>query len=87
MGLVNEVVKDGSVLDRAIELAQQLRQRGPFALAALKTAFSGRHTGVAGQARLAHDLLLTAYRSTDEADEMSRSFEERRAPERKRFYR
>ena len=87
MGLVNEVVKDGPVLDRAIEVAQQLRQRGPFALAALKTAFSGRHTGVAGQARLAHDLLLTAYRSTDEADEMSRSFEERREPERKRFYR
>jgi naphthoate synthase len=87
MGLVNEVVEDGSVLERATEVAQQLRQRGPFAIAALKTAFSGRHTGVAGQARLAHDLLLTAYRSTDEADEMSRSFEERRAPERKRFYR
>ena len=87
MGLVNEVVNDGSVVGRATEVAQELRQRGPFALAALKTAFSGRHTGVAGQARLAHDLLLTAYRSTDEADEMSRSFEERRAPERKRFYR
>ena len=87
MGLVNEVVSEGSVVERAVEVAQQLRLRGPFAIAALKTAFSGRHTGVAGQARLAHDLLLTAYRSTAEADEMSRSFEERRAPERERFHR
>ncbi len=87
MGLVNEVISEGSVVERAVEVAQQLRLRGPFAIAALKTAFSGRHTGVAGQARLAHDLLLTAYRSTDEADEMSRSFEERRAPERKKFHR
>ena len=87
MGLVNEVVSEGSVVDRAVEVAQHLRQRGPFALASLKTAFSGRHTGVAGQARLAHDLLLTAYRSTEEAEEVSRSFEERRTPERSKFYR
>ncbi|MFC9220587.1 enoyl-CoA hydratase-related protein [Streptomyces hygroscopicus] len=87
MGLVNEVVTEGSVVDRAIEVAQELRRRGPFALAALKTAFSSRHTGVAGQARLAHDLLLTAYRSTEESEEMSESFEERRAPRRERFYR
>ena len=53
---------------------------------ALKTAFSGRHTGVAGQARLAHDLLLTAYRGTQEAEEMSASFEERRDPERSAFH-
>ena len=87
MGLVNEVVEGRPVLERAVELAHELRQRGPFALAALKTAFSSRHTGVVGQARLAHDLLLTAYRGTQEADEMSQSFEERRAPNRDRFYR
>ncbi|WP_326686203.1 enoyl-CoA hydratase-related protein [Streptomyces sp. NBC_01795] len=87
MGLVNEVATDRPVAGRAVEVAQELRQRGPFALAALKTAFSSRHTGVAGQARLAHDLLLTAYRSTEEATEMSESFEARRAPSRDRFYR
>ncbi len=87
MGLVNEVVEDRPVLERAIEVAHDLRQRGPFALAALKTAFSSRHTGVVGQARLAHDLLLTAYRGTQEAAEMSQSFEERRAPRRERFNR
>ena len=87
MGLVNEVAEDGRRGTRAVEIAQELRRRGPFALAALKTAFSGRHTGVAGQARMAHDLLLTAYRSTEECDEMSKSFEQRREPDRKRFHR
>jgi naphthoate synthase len=86
MGLVNEVV-EGSAVDRALEVAQTIRGKGPFAIAALKTAFSGRHTGVAGQARLAHDLLLTAYRGTAEAAEMSASFEERRDPKRESFYR
>jgi len=85
MGLVNEIADDP--VARAGEVAQMLRQRGPFALGALKTAFSGRHTGVAGQARLAHDLLLTAYRSTQEAAEMSESFEARRVPDRARFNR
>jgi naphthoate synthase len=85
MGLVNEIADDP--VARAVEMAQTLRQRGPFALGALKTAFSGKHTGVAGQARLAHDLLLTAYRSTQEAEEMSASFEQRRDPDRGKFYR
>jgi naphthoate synthase len=87
MGLVNEVVAGRPVLERAVELAQELRERGPFALAALKTAFSGRHTGVAGQARMAHDLLLTAYRQTEECAEMARSFDERRTPKREKLYR
>ncbi len=87
MGLVNEVAEEGQTVTRAVEIAQELRRRGPFALAALKTAFSGKHTGVAGQARMAHDLLLTAYRSTEESDEMSQSFEQRREPDRKRFHR
>jgi naphthoate synthase len=87
MGLINGIVTEGSVVDHAVEVAQQLRLRGPFAIGSLKTAFSARHAGVAGQARLAHDLLLTTYRSTEEAEEMSRSFEEKRTPERTRFYR
>lgn len=85
MGLINEIADDP--VARAQEIAQTLRERGPFAIGSLKTAFSGRHTGVAGQARLAHDLLLTAYRSTQEAAEMSKSFDERRRPDRSRFYR
>lgn len=87
MGLVNEVVHEGSVVDRTVEIAQEMRRRGPFALAALKTSFAGRHSGVAGQARLAHDLLLTAYRGTQEAEELSEAFEQRRDPDRTRFNR
>ena len=77
---VNGFAVDGGNVLQVV--AGELRGRGPFALAALKTAFSGRHTGVAGQARIAHDLLLTAYRSTEESKEMSLSFEERQAPDR-----
>jgi naphthoate synthase len=88
MDLINEVCADGvSALERALEIAAELRRRGPFAIASLKTAFSGRHTGVVGQARLAHDLLLTAYRGGLESNEMSASFEERREPDRDKFYR
>lgn len=86
MGLVNEVCEEGTALARALEIAEELRRRGPFALASLKTAFSGRHTGVVGQARMAHDMLLTAYRGGQESNEMSASFEERRNPDREKFY-
>jgi naphthoate synthase len=69
---------------------RSLRQLGsgdPFTSRTLKTACSGRHTGVAGQARFGDDLLLTAYRSTQEAEALSRSFEERRGPDRTAFHR
>jgi naphthoate synthase len=87
MGLVNEVVARGKAVERALEVAASLKERGPQALAALKTAFSARHTGVVGQARLAHDLLLTKYLVTDEAHEMSDSFREKRAPDRAKLNR
>jgi naphthoate synthase len=88
MGLINEVCDEGTTaVERAKEIAAELRRRGPFAIASLKTAFSGRHTGVVGQARLAHDMLLTAYRGGQESNEMSASFEERRDPDREKFYR
>ena len=70
MGLVNEIADD-PVVRRAPEIAQTLRQRGPFALGCAQDRVLGSAHGVAGQARLAHDLLLTAYRSTQEAAEMS----------------
>jgi naphthoate synthase len=87
MGLVNEVVPVGQALVRAKEVAAELRTRGPQALAALKTAFSSRHHGVLGQARMAHDLLLTKYLVTDEAHEMSEAFREKRDPDTTRYNR
>ena len=87
MGLVNEVVPQEELMARAREVAGELMARGPQALAALKVAFSARHTGVLGQARMAHDLLLTQYLTTQEAEELSSSFSDRRAPDQDRFNR
>ena len=87
MGLVNEVVPAQELMDRARRVAEEMMDRGPQALAALKTAFAGRHLGALGQARLAHDLLLTQYLTTEEAEELSAAFSERRAPDKSRFNR
>jgi naphthoate synthase len=81
IGLVNEVVPGRQLRGRTQQVADELAERGPGALAALKAAFSARHTGVLGQARLAHDQLLTRYLTSREAAEMQRSFTERRAPD------
>lgn len=87
MGLVNEVVPGSELPARAAEVARALAGRSPMALGALKTAFSGRHNGVSGQARMAHDQLLTNYLQTDEAHEMGAAFAERRDPRTNRFWR
>ncbi len=87
MGLVNEVVPAQELMNRARKVAEEMMDRGPQALAALKTAFAGRHLGALGQARLAHDLLLTQYLTTEEAEELSAAFSERRAPDQTRFNR
>jgi naphthoate synthase len=87
MGLVNEVVPFEQLSQRVAEITQELMARGPQALASLKAAFSARHTGVAGQARLAHDLLLTHYLLTQEAGELSTAFSEKRPPDQSQFNR
>lgn len=87
MGLVNEVVPHDELGARVDVVLDELLGRGPQALGALKSAFSGRHTGVVGQARMAHDQLLTYYQRTDESHEMSRSFRERQAPGEETFWR
>lgn len=87
IGLVNEVVPQEQLMDRTRELAEEMATRSPHALAALKTSFAGRHLGVLGQARMAHDLLLTQYLRTEEADELSTAFSERREPNKSRFNR
>jgi naphthoate synthase len=87
MGLVNEVVPHEKLRQRVGEIAEELKLRGPQALAGLKAAFSAKHAGVAGQARLAHDLLLTHYLLTEEAAELSASFSQKRPPDQTRFNR
>jgi naphthoate synthase len=87
MGLVNEVVPAADLAARAAAVAEEITTRGPMALSGLKAAFSARHNGVSGQARMAHDLQLTLYLNTEEAHEMNASFQERRAADPDRFWR
>lgn len=86
MGLVNEVVPGSELLARATELAREITTRSPLAIAGMKGAFSARHNGVAGQARMAHDQQLSLYLRTKEAHEVSAAFGERREPDAGSFW-
>jgi naphthoate synthase len=86
ISLVNEVVPAEQLRDRALEVARELTTRSPLALGALKAAFSARHNGVSGQARMAHDQYLTVYLTTKEAHEVNASFAGRRQPDPDRFW-
>ncbi|MFE5191447.1 enoyl-CoA hydratase-related protein [Streptomyces sp. NPDC056628] len=86
MGLVNEVVAPDQVRARALEVAREITTRSPLAIAGLKGAFSARHNGVSGQARMAHDQQLAFYLQTQEAHEVSQAFGERREPKSERFW-
>ncbi len=86
MGLVNEVVAGADLQERALEVAREITTRSPLAMAGMKGAFSARHNGVAGQARMAHDQQLTLYLQTNEAHEMSAAFNERREPKTEGFW-
>lgn len=86
-GLVNEVVPGEQLQARAREVAAEVITRSPLAIGALKAAFSARHNGVSGQARMAHDQQLTLYLGTDEAHESSAAFAERRKPDPEKFWR
>ncbi|CAI7978331.1 1,4-dihydroxy-2-naphthoyl-CoA synthase [Frankia sp. Hr75.2] len=81
MGLVNEVVPAERLRERALEVAAEIATRSPLALGALKAAFSARHNGVSGQARMAHDQQLSLYLTTAEAHEAGAAFADRRAPD------
>jgi naphthoate synthase len=86
MGLVNEVVPAAQLRERAAEVARELTTRSPLALGGLKAAFSARHNGVSGQARMAHDQYLTVFLTTKEAHEVNAAFTERRKPDPDRFW-
>lgn len=85
-GIVNRVVPQGEAVNEAVKLAHRINQRSPLAVGSLKAAFSARHNGVSGQARMAHDQQLTLYLSTQEAHELGDSFAERREPDAERFW-
>lgn len=84
-GLINKVVPDDELASATRDMAMTIAERGPFAIAALKAAFSARHSGVGGLARLSHDLLLRGYLDSDKSHELAESFAGRRKPDPSRF--
>jgi naphthoate synthase len=81
IGLVNRVVPDAELALRTREFAEEVAERGAFALASVKSAFNARHGGVGGLSRMAHDLLLKGYLDSEESKELSASMRERRSPD------
>src|SRR5438034_1671872 len=85
LGMINQVVPDDQLKTATREMALEIAERGAFALASIKTAFSARHGGVGGLARLAHDLLLRGYLDSEESHELGAAFAERRKPDPDKF--
>jgi naphthoate synthase len=85
LGLVNKVVPDDALRAETMKMAAEIAKRGPFALAAIKGAFNARHGGVAGMARVSHDLLLKPYLDSEESQELAASFAEKRSPDESKF--
>jgi len=85
IGLINRVVPDAELKSATEAYALEICERGALALAAIKGAFNARHGGVAGLSRVSHDLLIPQYLGTEEAKELSASFNERRKPDTSKF--
>jgi naphthoate synthase len=85
MGLINRVVPDDQLKEETRKMALEIADRGPFAIASIKAAFSARHGGVSGLSRVTHDLLLRPYLDTEESHELRDSFAERRKPNLDKF--
>jgi naphthoate synthase len=85
LGMINKVVPDDQLAAATREMALEIAERGAFALASIKTAFSARHGGVGGLARLAHDLLLRSYLDSEESHELSDAFAQKRKPDPDKF--
>ena len=85
IGLINRVVADEKLREETRKMALELAERGAFALAAIKAAFTARHGGVGGLGRLSHDLLLSLYLDTEESKELGAAFGDKRKPDPKKF--
>jgi naphthoate synthase len=80
-GLINKVVPDDKLREETRAWAMSISERGPLALAGIKHAFLARHGGVGGLGRVSHDMLLKLYLKTEESQELSKAFGERRTPD------
>ncbi len=85
LGMINQVVPDAELAAATRAMAIEIAERGAFALASIKAAFTARHGGVGGLSRMTHDLLLRPYLDTDESHELGDSFRARRTPDPDKF--
>ncbi len=85
IGLINKVVPDDKLIEETRTMALAIAERGPFAIASIKAAFTARHGGVGGLGRVSHDLLLRLYLDTDESQELGAAFREKRKPDPDKF--
>ena len=76
---------DDKLKEETRKMALEIADRGAFALASIKAAFTARHGGVSGLARVSHDLLLRLYLDTDESKELGASFRGKRKPNADKF--
>lgn len=81
LGLINKVVADDRLAEETMIFANEIAERGAFALASIKAAFLARHGGVSGLSRMAHDLLLRSYLKSDESKELAKAFADKRSPD------
>ncbi|WP_420565429.1 enoyl-CoA hydratase-related protein [Thalassobaculum sp.] len=84
-GLINRMVPDDKLHEETRAWAMSISERGPLALAGIKHAFLARHGGVGGLGRVSHDMLLKLYLKTEESQELSKAFGERRTPDPEKF--
>ena len=87
IGLVNEIVEPEGLRARVRELCEELADRGPIAIAALKASFHAMHSGAPGLSRVALDLLVHQYYRTEESKELGRAFGAKESPDKEKFYR
>lgn len=85
IGMINRVVADSDLEAKTREYALEVADRGSFALASIKGAFNARHGGVSGLSRVTHDLLLRQNLKSEESQELSASFREKRKPDSSTF--
>lgn len=84
MGLVNTVVPFEQLEVETVQWAKEILQHSPTALRFLKAALNADTDGLAGIQQLAGDATLLYY-TTEEAKEGRDAFNEKRAPDYKKF--
>jgi naphthoate synthase len=87
MGLVNEVVEPDGLRVRVREICEELSDRGPIAIAAVKASFYAMHSGTPGLSRVGLDMLVHQYYRTEESRELGRAFGAKQRPDKDKFYR